>query len=1586
MPLDKKFKDVLSLNFGKDDEIHVGLLASSGQFNNGTITLGEIDEFITEYKDDYNVFMCYAPIEGDDRLLENAKPTRFLVADIDGAEIPKEFPPSYYWETSPNKYQGLWISDKVIAPKDYEVLAHAMVKKFKFDSASDIVHLYRIPTTVNHKYATPQEVSEPKGDGVVYRRQDIFEILEYDKYKKGTKKKKVKSKRIPNKDYDLEELYKKYEVKPLVEREITDRSAYVYAIAKALYEQGAKSSEVKYVVMSTDQDKWDRDEIDKVLLRIKSKTKRRKKVSSSVNISEDEVHIIGINDVKEGEHGEEWLIEGLWEYDSVGLIVAPPKSYKSTLITNMAVAVASGKPFDGRKVIQGGVLILQGENSLVAEKSRMMNIAGTTDLPIYYVQSSINLDNIEVLKRTIIENSIKMLVVDPLYLLFGSGNMNHQVDVTPKLRNLTELRKETGCSIILVHHTRKTDGSSDLSTSDINGSGFFEGWYESLIMLQPPRRTVVRKVKMFNRFRNHMGSEGTIRIDDSLKMTLNLDDDFGGEYSEDKPDKPINTRKERLKKKKAKKSKKKETVAEEVNEEEPKPKKSKALRSSRKRSKRVKQPTYTTTLETFYKPSEGELERFESGMTIDLSKTKKIYVDIETTGLNNITDKIKTIQITDESENTYVLWVDGNYSELKAIAKFLNQFKIITHGGKFDSLFFFKKCGVALKLFGDTQILAHMLTEPSLKLKDLIEKYLGITYDIDKEIKKSNKKVTVASVKKELKEWALENTELKKLTPYNKMIEALYNDLEGSLFLDKPQMLIKFVDEGTDYDKVLDYYSKVSERVLEERRMTLIKYGMGDTIYGFRLYNCLYPKVKAYKLLKVYRHEVRAYNAYIEVEKEGVTIDFGLLGETRATIEKELKQVEKELYSFDIVKEAEVDNFNSAQQKVRLFCEVLGWETKHMTKGGQPQVNQSQLEEWSKEGKHEILDVLLRYNKLTKQLQFVDKWEELSQYDGKLHPSFNITADTGRTTCKNPNIQQVPQESTLRNVITCPKGRKFIEVDMSQAELRVASIFSEDANMIHAYQSGSDLHQKTMELIKGGKKPKNDQEAKRWRTEAKSCFTGDTEILTEKGFIPFNMYDGKTPVAQYNIESQKISYTEPLDFRRITNQKVCTFENENTSLRLTPNHECIIQVQNTRKYMKKAPYEELAGHGQTKYAWVNAGFFDYDESKFINDNLTRFVSAFVADGSYNKSRTILRFGFTEERKITRFRNLLEDSKINYKETVQGKNKVTVFTINDFDTVNLVKRYCLVDKTLTLESLKELNPKVYLDEARYWDGHVNKHDLVRVSSTNKNTLDFMQIMAIQSGIRARIVKRNDAKGNISEHWCISYNMNKGCLSRFESKDIDTRTCHNTNCTVYCVTVPEHNIVIRHNNKVSIQGNCNFGLLYGMSAKTYQEYAKGYDMEITLEEAEDIREAFFESYPKLLDMHKKFVEYAKKYGYTYSPIGRKRFLPNLKSNNWKDVSEAERQAINTPVQGFASDLVISALADILEDESLDKSKYKIIGSVHDAILVEADEDVAEEYAKKVKEHMENPSILELCDIEITVPLVADIEIGSAWGKHD
>lgn len=535
--------------------------------------------------------------------------------------------------------------------------------------------------------------------------------------------------------------------------------------------------------------------------------------------------------------------------------------------------------------------------------------------------------------------------------------------------------------------------------------------------------------------------------------------------------------------------------------------------------------------------------------------------------------------------------------------------------------------------------------------------------------------------------------------------------------------------------------------------------------------------------------------------------------------------------------------------------------------------------------------------------------------------------------------------------------------------------------MQHAYQSGSDLHSKTTELLFGDTSSLSPQEQKRKRTQAKSCFSGDTEILTEDGFVEFKMYDGITPVAQYNIETQEISYVDPLDFRMIPNQKVCVFENENTSLKLTPNHECIIQVQNGKKYMKKVPFEELAGHGQSKYAWVNAGYYKYEKCWFIKDDMTRLVACFVADGSYSESKTQIRFGFTKKRKIERFRNMVDRLGVDYDEKVQGKLKVTYFTISDFDYVCNMKRYCTADKTLLKPAMTELNPLVYLEEASHWDGHVNHTNLITVSSTNRSTLDSMQIMAVQSGVRARLYKVKDERDNVSDTWTLSYNLNKKPLSRFESKDIDLRTHHNTNHNVYCVTVPEHNIVIRHNGKVSIQGNCNFGFLYGMSAKTFVQYAKNFGLNITEEDSEHLRENFFKAYPTLLTWHEDCIKYARANGYTWSPIGRKRFLPDINSSNFRARGQAERQSINSGVQGFASDMCTSALADIVFSDKIDHDRCIVLGSVHDAILFEIRDDYVEEVAPKLKYTMEHPSILE--GLDIPIPIIADAEVAQAWG---
>lgn len=955
--------------------------------------------------------------------------------------------------------------------------------------------------------------------------------------------------------------------------------------------------------------------------------------------------------------------------------------------------------------------------------------------------------------------------------------------------------------------------------------------------------------------------------------------------------------------------------------------------------------------------------------TIDLKYP--VCLDIETTGLDRFRDDITSIQIgfTNVDQGNYVRrffdWKKLGMKRALMLLTKLKDAKLVTHNGKFDLLFLYVKTGIELKLWVDTLVMAHVCGEEELGLKPLVKKYFKVDYDISKEAK--------------------------------------------------------------------------TGQITEKFRA----YGLDDVYYPMELVKIFKKKLKIYNLEKVYKHEMRAYSAYLEVEKNGMPIS-----PRRHEIAKKLQEQYKPIlerlltvgninwnstaqvakilftkkdepvyddkgeklpntyevieYSFmnDIIYRGEFDTRKGATLfmnewkeknphlydiKVKLkhnYAPVtigygVGLKAIEKTAKGVPSVSSDVLANYFG---NPVVDDLLEYRRLTKLETFIKSWEEI-QVNDRIYPSFNITARTGRTTCSSPNIQQIPQDKNVRNLIEARPGWKILECDLSQVELRVASIFSGDENMQHAYQSGSDLHSKTTTLLFGDTSEMSPQEKKRKRTQAKSCFSGDTEILTEDGFVEFKMYDGITPVAQYNIETQEISYVDPLDFRMIPNQKVCVFENENTSLKLTPNHECIIQVQNGKKYMKKVPFEELAGHGQSKYAWVNAGYYKYEKCWFIKDDMTRLVACFVADGSYSESKTQIRFGFTKKRKIERFRNMVDRLGVDYDEKVQGKLKVTYFTISDFDYVCNMKRYCTADKTLLKPAMTELNPLVYLEEASHWNGHVNHTNLITVSSTNRSTLDSMQIMAVQSGVRARLYKVKDERDNVSDTWTLSYNLNKKPLSRFESKDIDLRTHHNTNHNVYCVTVPEHNIVIRHNGKVSIQGNCNFGFLYGMSAKTFVQYAKNFGLNITEEDSEHLRENFFKAYPTLLTWHEDCIKYARANGYTWSPIGRKRFLPDINSSNFRARGQAERQSINSGVQGFASDMCTSALADIVFSDKIDHDRCIVLGSVHDAILFEIRDDYVEEVAPKLKYTMEHPSILE--GLDIPIPIIADAEVGKAWG---
>lgn len=176
--------------------------------------------------------------------------------------------------------------------------------------------------------------------------------------------------------------------------------------------------------------------------------------------------------------------------------------------------------------------------------------------------------------------------------------------------------------------------------------------------------------------------------------------------------------------------------------------------------------------------------------------------------------------------------------------------------------------------------------------------------------------------------------------------------------------------------------------------------------------------------------------------------------------------------------------------------------------------------------------------------------------------------------------------------------------------------------------------------------------------------------------------------------------------------------------------------------------------------------------------------------------------------------------------------------------------------------------------------------------------------------------------------------------------------------------------------------NFGYLYGMWWKKFKEYARdNYGVDVTDQEAEASRIAFFENYPDLAPWHNRQKAFVRRHGYVASLSGRKRRLPAaMARENTPERKAAERQAINSPVQSFASELNIMAALQLRKEYGRDK--VRIGGAVHDAVLARVKNEYVEEVYLRMLKIMEHPELMDTLGIDISVPIESDGEIGP-WG---
>jgi len=164
--------------------------------------------------------------------------------------------------------------------------------------------------------------------------------------------------------------------------------------------------------------------------------------------------------------------------------------------------------------------------------------------------------------------------------------------------------------------------------------------------------------------------------------------------------------------------------------------------------------------------------------------------------------------------------------------------------------------------------------------------------------------------------------------------------------------------------------------------------------------------------------------------------------------------------------------------------------------------------------------------------------------------------------------------------------------------------------------------------------------------------------------------------------------------------------------------------------------------------------------------------------------------------------------------------------------------------------------------------------------------------------------------------------------------------------------------------------NFGIIYGMSAWGLSE-----TIDITPIEANMYINKYFDTYSKAKECLDEFINSSKRLGYSKTLFNRRRYIPEVNSDNGNLRSFGERTAMNSPIQGTAADIIKIAMVDIYEEMKKQKLKSLMIAQVHDELIFDCVEEELEIVRKIVKEKMEGA-------VKLSIPLIADSNSGENW----
>lgn len=390
--------------------------------------------------------------------------------------------------------------------------------------------------------------------------------------------------------------------------------------------------------------------------------------------------------------------------------------------------------------------------------------------------------------------------------------------------------------------------------------------------------------------------------------------------------------------------------------------------------------------------------------------------------------------------------------------------------------------------------------------------------------------------------------------------------------------------------------------------------------------------------------------------------------------------------------------------------------------------------------------------------------------------------------------------------------------------------------------------------------------------------------------------------------------------------------------------------------------------------------------------LTEVLASMQYEGIYIDKQELLDFGKELQEKIdilTQEIYELTGEEFNINSTKQlgeilfeklkltAKKKTKTGYSTDVDVLEKIKyEHPVIEKILEYRQLQKLNSTYveglipYIDETGRI--HSKFHQTVtttgRISSTDPNLQNIPTRM--QLGRKLRKVFKPE-QGYIFVDADYSQIELRVLAHISEDKNMIEAFCNNEDIHAQAASkvfnIPLEEVTKEERTKAKA---VNFGIVYGIS-----EFGLGEQLGVSRKKAKEYIEQYLDKYSGIKEFMINIVEETKEKGYVETLYHRRRYVPELKSNNYMVRQFGGRVAMNTPIQGTAADIMKIAMINVYNKLKENNLKSKLIVQVHDEILVETLESEKEQVKQIVKEEMENV-------IKLKVPLLAEVEEGYNW----